>query len=377
MDEQYTLRLGNIETAIDRWLSGKAEGETGTQTRADSFWQREVFPGLTDVDPTLCRALFAPGRDLISRGGKRWRPLMLTLVCEALGGGDAALPLAPLVEFSHNATLIHDDIEDSSDERRGKPAVHLIHGVDVAINSGSFLYFLALACIDSWAAGLGSKEGLSESDAELAKAKVYGLWAGFMRKLHLGQATDIHWHRNVDLVPSVEEYYRMCRLKTGCLARFAAELGVLTADIVARATGNTGLLLAGLMGGAAESLGVGFQILDDVRNVGAEGIPGKNRGDDIVEGKKSLPILLFLNRWPEKREMVHRCFGAARAAGVSAPEVGELIRELESSGVLAEAEAAARTFVAEARDVFTISKPSIPWAAESRKLLAGLVDLIG
>jgi len=210
----------------------------------------------------------------------------MVLVCEALGGGDAALPLVPLVEFSHNATLIHDDIEDNSEERRGKPAVHVIHGVDAAINTGSFLYFLALACIDSWAAGLESKEGLSETDAELAKAKVYGLWAGFMRKLHLGQATDIHWHRNVDLVPPVKDYYRMCGLKTGCLARFAAELGVLTTDIAAKATGNTSLLLAGMMGGAAEKLGVGFQILDDVKNVSGDGIAGKNRGDDIVEGKK-------------------------------------------------------------------------------------------
>jgi len=377
MDEQYTLRLKNIEAVIDRWLPGKTEKETEATSKADSFWQQEVFPGLADIDPTLLRALTAPGRDLISRGGKRWRPLLMVLVCEALGGGDAALPLVPLVEFSHNATLIHDDIEDNSEERRGKPAVHVIHGVDAAINTGSFLYFLALACIDSWAAGLESKEGLSETDAELAKAKVYGLWAGFMRKLHLGQATDIHWHRNVDLVPPVKDYYRMCGLKTGCLARFAAELGVLTTDIAAKATGNTSLLLAGMMGGAAEKLGVGFQILDDVKNVSGDGIAGKNRGDDIVEGKKSLPILLFLHRWPEKKEMVHRCFREARASGVFAPEVDELIQALASSGVLAEAESCAKTFINDAREIFTITRPSIPWATESRKLLAGLIDLLG
>jgi len=375
MDEQYTLRLKNIEAVIDRWLPENAGTEAAGN--ASSFWQKEVFPGLADIDTTLMQALTSPGRDLVSRGGKRWRPLLMVLVCEALGGRDAALPLVPLVEFSHNATLVHDDIEDNSAERRGKSAVHLLYGTDVAINSGSFMYFLAPACINSWAAGLESKEGLSETDAELAKAKVYGLWAGFMRKLHLGQATDIHWHRNFDLIPSADEYYWMCGLKTGCLARFAAELGVLTADIAAKASGNTGLLLAGWMGGAAEKLGVGFQILDDVKNVSGEGILGKSRGDDIVEGKKSLPILLFLHRWPEKKEMVRRCFRQARANGVSAPEVEELIQELASSGVLAEAEARAKTFIAEAREVFTISQPAIPWAAEGRKLLAGFVDLIG
>ena len=374
MDQQYTLRLENIEAVIDRWLPGKPE--TGAPAKAaDPFWQREVFPGLADIDPMLLQALAAPGRDLLSRGGKRWRPLLMTLVCEALGGGDMALPLVPLVEFSHNATLIHDDIEDNSDERRGQPAVHIIHGVDSAINSGSFLYFLALACIDSWAAGLGSKEGLSESGAELAKAKVYGLWAGFIRKLHLGQATDIHWHRNFELVPSIDEYYNMCSLKTGCLARFAAELGVFAAGIAEQAPGNSGLLTAQRMGLAAEKLGVGFQIIDDVKNVSV-GIPGKKRGDDIVEGKKSLPVLLFLNRWPEKRETVFRCFRAARSAGIGAPEVEELIAELSSAGVLDEAERRAKSFIGEAREVLTLSEPSHAWTAESRKLLVGMTDLI-
>ncbi|MCL2600801.1 MAG: polyprenyl synthetase family protein, partial [Treponema sp.] len=281
MDQQYTLRLKKIEAVIDRWLPGKTEttdvdAETGTAAIADDpFWQKEVFPGLSDIAPVLLQSLTVPGRDLVSRGGKRWRPLLMVLVCEALGGGDAALPLVPLVEFSHSASLIHDDIEDNSDERRGKPAVHITYGVDVAINSGSFLYFLALACIDSWAAGLESKEGLSEQDTELAKAKVYGLWAKFMRKLHLGQAIDIHWHRNVDIIPSLDDYYKMCGLKTGCLARFAAELGAITTEITEKATGNTGLLMAERLGEAAEKMGVGFQILDDVRNVSV-GIPGKN-----------------------------------------------------------------------------------------------------
>jgi len=368
--QQYAIRLENIEAVLNRWLPGEA----GTNVN-DPFWQREVFPGLSDVDTTLLQTLTAPCRDLISRGGKRWRPLLMVLVCEALGGRDTALPLVPLVEFSHSASLIHDDIEDNSEERRGKPAVHIVHGVDSAINSGSFLYFLALACIDSWAAGLETKEGLPKAGVELAKAKAYGLWAGFMRKLHLGQATDIHWHRNFDIIPSIDEYYNMCGLKTGCLARFAAELGVVAADIAEQTIGNAGLLMAGLMGSAAEKLGVGFQILDDIINVSI-GIPGKNLGDDIVEGKKSLPVLLFLNRWPEKKDMVYRCFKQARSAGIGAPEVAELMEALASSGVLAEAEEQAKKFIAEARETLTLSESSRSWTVESRKLLAGFVDLI-
>jgi len=375
MDPQYTLRLESIEAAINRWLPERIGGESGAAGKAGAFWQKEVFPEIAGADAALMQALTAPGRDLVSRGGKRWRPLLMLLTCEALGGADAALPLAPLVELSHSATLIHDDIEDSSDERRGKPAVHVIHGVDVAINSGSFLYFLAPACIESWAAGLESKEGLSEAEAATAKASIYWLWSGFMRKVHLGQAMDIHWHKNIDIIPTVDDYLAMCNLKTGCLARFAAELGAMVADISARNLGNSGRLLAAWLGSAAEKLGVGFQILDDVKNISA-GIPGKKRGDDIVEGKKSLPILLFLQRWPEKKELVLRCFREARAAGIGAKEVEELAAELAASGVLAEAEAQAQALIADAREIFAFSKPSLPWAAESRKLLAGIADLI-
>jgi octaprenyl-diphosphate synthase len=351
MNSQYTHRLEKIEAVLERWLPENS----GKNCEINSEWTEKVFPGLTDkFDPQLLQALTSPGKDLLSRGGKRWRPLLMTLVCEALGGKDAALPLVPLVEFCHNASLIHDDIEDNSDERRGKPAVHITHGVDAAINGGCFLYFLPLACIDSWTADPHHK------------LKVYSLWASYLRKLHLGQAMDIHWHRNLELIPPLEEYFTMCKLKTGCLARFAAELGAIIAETVA----NSSPTPYSSLGVAAEKLGVGFQILDDVKNITC-GIPGKKRGDDIVEGKKSLPVLLYL-RSAEKKEMVFRCFRAARSSGVSAPEVEELIQALLASGVLAEAESQAKALIAEAREAFATSALN----AEGIALLGGLVDMI-
>jgi octaprenyl-diphosphate synthase len=351
MDQQYTLRLEKIEKTLERWLP-----ET-----PNPVWAADVFPGLGQgVGEGLMRTLAAPGRDLLSRGGKRWRPLLMTLVCEALGGGDASLPLAPLVEFCHNASLIHDDIEDNSDERRGRPAVHLIHGVDAAINSGSFLYFLPLACIESWSADIVRRADAYRKADAAYRADAYALWAGYLRKLHLGQAIDIHWHREFDIVPSVEEYLAMCALKTGCLARFAAELGIMAAKTVGCGTDQKGAL-----GEAAEKLGIGFQILDDVKNL-TIGVPGKKRGDDIVEGKKSLPVLLFLRRYPDKKEMVSRCFKAARANGVKSPETEELIRALTDCDVLKEAGEQGKTLIAGARAVFE----------ESGELFAGFIDLI-
>jgi octaprenyl-diphosphate synthase len=349
MDQLYTRKLEEIEKTLDRWLP----------VRPGESWADSVFGNRLDTQ--FLQAIAAPGRDLLSRGGKRWRPLLMALICEALGGGDTALPLSPLVEFCHNASLIHDDIEDNSDERRGSPAVHIIHGIDAAINSGSFLYFLPLACIDSWAERLSPKVALA------GKLKVYSLWALSMRKLHMGQAIDIHWHRNFDLVPQIEEYFTMCKLKTGCLARFAAEIGIVAA-VVAAAQQNDGICLIE----AAEKLGVGFQILDDVKNL-TTGLPGKKRGDDIVEGKKSLPILLFLHRCPEKKETVQRCFSRAASAGVNAPEVEELIAALLAEGVLAEAEERGNAFISGAQAEFASLKPAGSAAARA---LAGLINLI-
>lgn len=329
MDQEYILRLEKIEAVLDSSLPKKV----------DRSWTEFAFGTLAaPVPEDLAENLTAPGRDLVDRGGKRWRPLLMQLICETLGGGDAALPLAPLVELPHNGSLIHDDIEDGSDERRGKPAVHILYGVDTAINSGCFLYFLPLACLQDWRATAERKN------------RLYEVWGRHLRRIHLGQAMDISWHRNFSSLPGVEEYDLMCRLKTGVLARLAAELGVYGAGSAADLGGpEAENRIAAELGRAAENLGVGFQILDDVKNL-TTGNPGKKRGDDIVEGKKSLPVILYLHQKADRLEFVKRCFSAARAGGTCAREVEELIGELESAGVIAEARARGTALIAEAKE---------------------------
>jgi octaprenyl-diphosphate synthase len=381
MDRELSQRLEKIEAVLDAWLPAVP----------DSRWASRIFPGL-GVAPGFLESLTFPCRDLLSRGGKRWRPLLMTLVCETLGGGDAALPLSPLVEFCHNASLIHDDIEDNSDQRRGGPAVHLIYGTDTAINSGSFFYFLPLACTDAW-----------DVPAE-QKARVLGVWGEYMRRLHLGQAMDIHWHRDFDSLPALDEYYTMCGLKTGCLARLAAVLGVLAAlpalpapsgpcardSDLQLVTGNGHPADEGAAGGAAEKpeavlgtaaekLGVGFQILDDVKNL-RTGLPGKKRGDDVVEGKKSLPVLLYLHGETgagPRRALVSRCFSRARAGGVSVPEVEELIAALEADGAVERSLEQGRALIREAAETFAVpAVAGLRLGEKGRRLLAGLIDRI-
>jgi octaprenyl-diphosphate synthase len=345
MDQEYTQRIEKIETELKKWLP-----ET-----TDSVWAEKIFSGIGGkISADSIQFLTAPLNDIISRGGKRWRPLLMTLVCETLGGGDSAVQLSPLLEFCHNASLIHDDIEDESDERRGKPVIHKIYGIDTAVNSGSFFYFLSSCCIDS--CNLKNKELL------------YRLWTDCIRKLHLGQAMDIFWHRGISVVPDIDEYYSMCSMKTGSLARFAAELGAYAAD----ASHET----ARIFGEAADIMGIGFQILDDVKNL-TTGIPGKKRGDDVVEGKKSLPLLLYLHKYPEKRDRIFYYFHVAKTEGAKAPEVEEFIETLTSSGIITEAEEKGLSLLKQARDIFnshefsgcTINK-------NGRELLDGFIKLI-
>jgi octaprenyl-diphosphate synthase len=367
MNSEYTARLEKIEAVLKTWLP----------ENPGPSWLEDVFalPG-NSVNGELEKSLSLPGWDLVNRGGKRWRPLLMLLAAECVSGeqgAGAALPLTPLVEFPHNASLIHDDIEDNSDERRGKPAVHLIYGGDSAINSGAFLYFLPLSCLSAWPA-----------PAE-AKNKIYRIWGEHMRRLHLGQAMDIAWHRDYGSLPGLDEYDRMCRLKTGCLARLAAVLGIYCGFFgsgkydgsrVKACAEAQAEALANAFGEAAEKLGVGFQILDDVKNL-TTGIPGKKRGDDVVEGKKSLPVLLYLHRNPAKKEFAARCFAAARKGGAASPEVEEFITALDSAGVLEDAKEQGLSLIGESRLVFTGAEAAdFPLKKEDSELLDGLIDLI-
>ena len=312
MDGDFTLRLERIEAALSRALPAVANDD----------WRRASFASLDAcVNESHIAPLLEPCVRLVSLGGKRWRPLLLVLCAELAADAkrspqqavDTAYSLTPLVEFAHTASLIHDDIEDGADTRRGKPAAHIAFGTDVAINAASWLYFEAPACID--ALPLGAE----------AKNAFYSLYLLELRRLHLGQAMDILWHRTPSLLPTQAEYAAMVRNKTGTLARLAVKLGILA--------GGGSAEEADRAGGIAEDIGVGFQIMDDVTNL-TTGNPGKQRGDDIVEGKKSLPVLLHLEQKPNDRERLSALFAKARAEGIQSSAVEDAIALLASSGAI-------------------------------------------
>ncbi len=334
--------LDRVEGAIASCLPGESSRE----------WLERTAGSACDIEDFAQIDRFTePGRDLLARGGKRWRPLVMVLTGRALGGGEGAIPFTPLVELPHNGSLIIDDIEDNSVERRGKPAVHLLYGTDLSINAGNLLYFQPTWIIDR-----------SDLPAE-RKALLFSGYCEDLRRLHLGQGLDIWWHSNHDRVPPLEEYMQMCRFKTGSLARMAGRFGFLLAG----KSREESLEYARVW----EDIGVGFQIADDITNL-ATGNPGKDRGDDIVEGKKSLPVILHYARSPETRTELSRCFAEARERGIAGGKdaVERAIGLIEASGSLDGAEGIGRELLESAADRLRTLLPP----CGDRDTLTGMVE---
>jgi len=342
MRAEYTEILEKIEAELsrelpeipsDRWLESRFGPLAALPTEADR------------------RAVTAPGRELLDRGGKRWRPLLQVLAARAFGPGDLALALAPIPEIVHNGTLIVDDIEDGAEVRRGGPAVHRVHGVDAAVNGGNLMYFLPLALLEE------------RVSYPALRARLYGAYASQLRRVHLGQALDIAWHRDPARIPSEQEYLLMCSLKTGALSGLAARIGALC--------GGAPDERADALVRAFEEAGVSFQILDDVRNL-RTGNPGKERGDDIVEGKKSLPVIRACARDPSLPSRLSGLFGRARAGGVRDSAVEEAIAAISAAGALEESEAHAAELLTQAETAARNACPPGP----GRESLLGIFPLL-
>ena len=165
---------------------------------------------------------------------------------------------------------------------------------------------------------------------------LYELYTQELRRLHLGQAMDIFWHKNVDVSPTVESYTAMVRYKTGTLASLAAKIGTF-------AGGGSNLEIENA-GSIASEIGEAFQILDDVQNL-TTGNPGKKRGDDIVEGKKSLPVLLHIEKNPSDKVKIANFFEDARLNGINSSAIEECISLFNNSGAIQEAYEKGKTLV--------------------------------
>ncbi len=219
---------------------------------------------------------------IIAAGGKRLRPVLLLLVAGALGyKGPKAHELAAVVELIHTATLLHDDVVDESDLRRGRKTANAMFGNAASVLVGDFLYSRAFQMMT----GVGNMrvmEVLSEATNVIAEGEVLQL-------MNIGDA-------NV----SEERYLRVIRYKTAKLFEACGRLGAIVADAppaVQQRMAEFGM-----------RLGTAFQLIDDVLDyAGNAGDTGKNVGDDLGEGKPTLPLIYVLTHGTAAQQAVARC----------------------------------------------------------------------
>lgn len=214
------------------------------------------------------KEFYASVWELIDRGGKRFRPAFTFLACECVGGRrQDAIEAAAAVELLHNMTLVHDDIEDESELRRGKPCIHRIYGIPTAINAGDAMLIKVFEIANSSKISLDRRNALVSGVAKRAY------------EITWGQAFEFSmWKRKAF---TEEEVIRLLRNKTGALTRLSTESGAISGG------GSQEQLEA--LGEFGETIGVAFQIVDDILNLtGDEKEYGKEIGGDIREGKKTI-----------------------------------------------------------------------------------------
>jgi geranylgeranyl diphosphate synthase type II len=235
--------------------------------------------------------------DYPMRGGKMMRPSLCIATARAFGGSiDAALNSAAAIELLHNAMLIHDDIEDASEERRGQPTLHLLHGVPLAINAGDTLTLLSLRPLLANSELIGPRLAIRILEETQRMA----------RESAEGQAMELGWRQDNALDLDENDYLEMSLKKTCWLAaiypsRVGAMIG--TRDNV----DLDPFIRFGFFLGAA------FQIQDDLLNLVADERYGKECNGDVWEGKRTLMLIrLFQESVPADRERLVEIFGRSR-----------------------------------------------------------------
>ncbi|MDN3699419.1 MULTISPECIES: octaprenyl diphosphate synthase [Vibrio] len=248
-----------------------------TLTADDMAKVNETIQAQLNSDVSLINQL---GFYIVSGGGKRLRPLLAILSAKALGyQGEAHTTAAAFIEFIHTATLLHDDVVDESDMRRGKATANAAFGNAASVLVGDFIYTRSFQMMT----GLGS-------------LKILGLMSEAVNVIAEGEVLQL---MNCNDPNTTEEsYMQVIYSKTARLFEAATQIGAILTD------SSTEIEVA--LQNYGKYLGTAFQLIDDVMDYTSDGEDmGKNVGDDLAEGKPTLPLLYAMRHGnPEQAEMI-------------------------------------------------------------------------
>ncbi|MEZ4321664.1 MAG: polyprenyl synthetase family protein [Myxococcota bacterium] len=280
-------------------------------------------PVAEGLDSGRVQALFFdPIRCIAARGGKSWRSLLLEACCEAVGGDFTPYEsLLALPELIHVGSLIVDDVQDASTVRRGGPCAHVTYGSALAVNAGTGAYFLA-------------EHALAVAPLEVGQRdRIRGLMFEAFRGAHVGQALDLGG------LDEVADAVLDGRRPPNDLVREVEVVHWLKAALPAAAFARVGCVLGNAdpheleaVGAYVEAVGMAFQAIDDVLNL--RGFAGdlKERGEDLRDGKLTLPVAHGIARLP--RPEARLLWASIRARPTEPSEVHALVAVLEGCGAL-------------------------------------------
>ena len=282
-------------------------------------------------------------RYIVAAGGKRLRPALLLLMCGALGyKGEQRLNLAAVVEFIHTATLLHDDVVDESTLRRGRETANEAFGNPASVLVGDFLYSRAFQMMVD-AGDMRIMRTLSEATNVIAEGEVQ-------------QLMNMH-----DASLSEEDYVRVIRSKTAKLFEASARLAALLSQSppeVEAACADYG-----------QALGTAFQVIDDVLDYdGDVAEMGKNLGDDLREGKVTLPLIIAMQRGTEQERQTLQ--QAIETGGTE--KMAEIVAIVQRTGALDATRASAAVEAQRAVDALSVL-PDTPYREALLKLASQLL----
>ena len=259
------------------------------------------------------KQLYDAASHLIIHGGKRLRPYLVLKSCQMLGGKQSdAISAASAVEMIHNFTLVHDDIMDNDEMRHGVTTTHKKFDIPLAILAGDVLYSKAYNTISS-------KSKLSSNYTTQLVSKL----SKTCIEICEGQVDDIKFAEN-KRIPTEKEYVKMIEKKTAVLFEVSCAMGAICAKRKQKDVKN--------LSAFGRNLGIAFQITDDLIGIiGDSKITKKPVGNDIREGKKSLPIILAIKKARgQNRTKIIRVFGNS---GASKQQINLAVNVIRSLGV--------------------------------------------